>query len=73
MSPAGFGRATMCALAAGGLVSLSLPGLLIALLAVAWLCLPKKNTRSDDLPTAIGEGKVRVFQHGVHRAKNRKK
>lgn len=43
MSPAGFGRATMCALVAGGLVSLSLPGLLIALLAVAWLCLPKKK------------------------------
>lgn len=72
MSPAGFGRAAMCALAAGGLVSLSLPGLLVALLAVAWLCLPK-NTRSDDLPTAIGEGRVRVFQHDVNRAKNRRK
>ena len=72
MSPAGFGRALMCALAAGGLVSFSLPGLLVALLAVAWLCLPK-NTRSDDLLTAIGEGKIRVFQHDACRAKNRKK
>lgn len=72
MTPYGF-RSTLI-IAAGatvGFLTFTVYGAIFGLLCVAWLMLPR-STPSDDILTAISDGRIRVYSPEQLRAKNSK-